>query len=303
VSAELVVAVVLNWNRREDTLACLGSLAAVSYPEFLPLVVDNGSTDGSLEAIAAAYPQVELIAAGSNLGFAEGSNLGIRRALELGAAYVLLLNNDTEVEPGFVEALVAEARRRPDAAALCSKVLFFEPPGLIWFAGARLDPRSGYNGRQRGYRERDDGRFDQVVETDRACAASMLVRREVLDEVGLLDPVLFAYSEDTDWSLRASARGYHHYVVPASRVLHKVSASSGGESAPATLYYGVRNSLIVYERYAPLGGFGTARRRLVVVAALTVQALLSRRKRDGLGAVWQGYLDLRAGRLGQRSSR
>ena len=299
----LVGVVCLSWNGRADTLACLASLEAASYPELVTVVVDNGSSDGVSEAVASAFPAVELVRSELNLGFAGGCNLGIARALELGARYVLVLNNDVEVDPGFVEPLVEEARRRPRAGALCSKVLYLDPPDLVWFAGARFDPRSGYNGRQRGYRERDDGRFDEVVETARACGAAMLVAREVLEEVGLFDAELFAYSEDTDWSLRAAAAGYRHYLVPASRVWHKVSVSSGGESSPATLYYDLRNTLEVCERYAPLGPLRSARRRAVMLAAHLAQALASSRRREGLAAVIEGYRDQRAHRLGQRRAR
>jgi GT2 family glycosyltransferase len=295
-----VAVVVLSWNRREDTLACLRSLAAVQDPELLTILVDNGSADGSEEAVRAGFPGVEVVQNGANLGFADGNNAGIRLALERGAAYVLVLNNDVEVDPGFVRALVEEAERRPEAGALCSKILFAEPSDLIWFAGATFDPRSGYNGRQRGYRERDDGRFDEVVETDRACGAAMLVPRRVLEEVGLFDGTLFCYSEDTDWSLRARAAGYRQYVVPRSRVWHKVSASSGGESSPTALYYDLRNTIVVCERHAPLGRLGTERRRLVLLAAHVVQALLSHHRRQGLAAVAQGWRDVRRHRLGPR---
>jgi len=302
-SKGLVAVLVLSWNGREDTLACLRSLERVDYPELLLLVVDNGSSDGTADAVRREFPEVELLALEANLGFAGGNNAGIRRALELGADYVLVLNNDVEVDPGFVTALLEESERRPGAGALSPKILYFDPPDLVWFAGASFDPRSGYNGRQRGYRERDDGRFDEVVETDRVCGAAMLVARPVLESVGVFDGELFAYSEDTDWSLRAHAAGYRHYVVPASKVWHKVSVSSGGESSPTTLYYGLRNTIAVSERHAPLGPVGTWRRRVVLLAAHVVQALLSGHKREGLLAVAQGWRDLRAGRLGQRSSR
>ncbi len=295
----MVVAVVLSWNRREDTLACLRSLAAAD-PAPRVIVVDNGSTDGTSEAVRREFPSVELIENPSNLGFAEGNDVGIRRALAEGADHVLVLNNDTEVDPGFLAPLLDEAARRPDAGALSPKILFAEPAGLIWFAGAEYDPRSGYNGRHRGYREQDDGRFDAVVETGRVCGAAMLVPREVLERVGAFDADLFAYSEDTDWSLRAREAGYRHYVVPASRVWHKVSAASGGESSPTALYYDLRNALVVAERHAPLGSFGTWRRRLVVLGAHLAQAARAPRRRDCLAATWQGWRDFRAGRLGPR---
>jgi hypothetical protein len=300
--AALVAVVVLNWNGREDTLACLRSLARVEAPALLPIVVDNGSSDGSAEAVAAGFPQVELIRNDANLGFAEGNNVGIERALELGATHVLVLNNDVEVDPAFAAALLEEAGRHPDAASLGSKILFSDPADVIWFAGAAYDPRSGYNGRQRGYGERDDGRFDEVVATDRACGAAMLVPRGVLERVGVFDRELFLYNEDTDWSLRARAAGLRHYVVPASKVWHRVSAGSGGEGSPTSLYYGARNSIVVAERYAPLGLLGTQRRRAVLVGALLVQALRSGRAGEGVSAVLAGFRDARAGRLGRRGA-
>jgi hypothetical protein len=178
----VVVAVVLTWNGREDTLACLASLeSAPDRPDAI-VVVDNGSSDGTAKAVRERFPGADLVRSDKNLGFAGGNNLGLARARELGADHVLVLNNDTEVEPGAVQALVEEADRRPDAGSLGSKILFAEPPDLIWFAGARFDPRAGYNGRQLGYREHDDGRFDGVHETDRACGAAMLVPRPVLDD-------------------------------------------------------------------------------------------------------------------------
>ena len=298
-----VAVVVLSWNGREDTLACLESLRTVEHTPLTAIVVDNGSTDGTSEAVRAAFPEVEIVRTEENLGFAEGNNVGMRRALELGADHVLVLNNDVEVDPGFVTPLVEEARRRPDAGALCSKILYMEPSDLIWFAGASFDPRSGYNGRQVGYRERDDGRFEDVSETDRACGAAMLVPRHVLEEVGLFDADLFFYSEDVDWSLRAHRAGYRHYVVPASKLWHKVSVTSGGENSPTTLYYGVRNTTAVCERFAPLGFVGTRKRRLVLLAAHLVQAALSSRKREGVAAVMQGWGDFHRNRFSKRPVR
>jgi GT2 family glycosyltransferase len=298
-----VAVVVLSWNGREDTLQCLESLRKVDYRPLTAIVVDNGSTDGTSEAVRASYPEVDVVRTEENLGFAEGNNVGMRRALELGADYVLVLNNDVEVDPGFVTPLVEEARRRPDAGALCSKILYMEPDDLIWFAGATFDPRSGYNGRQIGYRERDDGRFETVTETDRACGAAMLVSREVLEQAGLFDAELFFYSEDVDWSLRAHRAGYRHYVVPASKLWHKVSVTSGGENSPTTLYYGVRNTTAVCERFAPLGRVGTWRRRAVLLVAHLAQALRSSRKREGVAAVLQGWRDFRRNRFAKRPLR
>ncbi len=296
----LVGVVVLTWNGREDTLACLHSLAATTGASLRVIVVDNASDDGTADAVQAEFPDAELVRSDQNLGFAGGNNLGIARALELGVDFVLVLNNDTEVEPGAVAALVDEARRTPDAGALCAKLLYADPPDRIWFAGAEFDPRRGYNGRQRGYGDADGPAFAAVAETDRACGAAMLVPRQVLERVGVFDPALFLYSEDTDWSLRARAAGYRLLVVPAARIRHRVSVAAGGESSPTTLYYGLRNTLVVCERHAPLGRLATQRRRLVLLGAHVMQALLSGDRRSGLRAVRDGWRDARAGRLGPR---
>jgi len=296
----VVGVVVLTWNGREDTLACLASLESLPDRPAVVIVVDNASTDGTAEAVAERFPEVELVRSSENRGFAGGNNLGITRALELGADHVLILNNDAEAEPGAIEALVAAAAAHPDAGSVGAKILFAEPPDLVWFAGADYDPRRGYHGRQRGYREPDGGRWAGVQETDRACGAAMLVPRAVLERVGAFDESLFLYAEDVEWSLRAARAGFRHYVVGESVVRHHVSAAAGGESSPLTLYYGLRNSLVVAERYAPLGTLGTWRRRLVLLGAHAAQALLAPGRLAGLRAVVSGFRDGLRRRLGPR---
>jgi GT2 family glycosyltransferase len=129
----------------------------------------------------------------------------------------------------------------------------------------------------------------------------MLFTAKAYERLGLFDEDLFAYAEDTDWSLRARHHGLHALVVPASVVHHAVSGSSGGESSPTSLYYALRNSLVVAERWLPLGPVGTWLRRLEAVAAHAAQALRSGRRREGLRAVLQGWRDFRRGRLGPRA--
>ena len=295
-----VAVVVLSWNGREDTERCLRSLSRVDYGPLTRIVVDNGSADGSVELVRSEFPEVVLIENGANLGFAGGMNAGIRRALKLDADAVVLLNNDTEVDPAFVEALLAAAQERPDAGALSAKIYFLDRPDRIWYAGARFDPRRGHNGRHDGYGEQDSARFAQLAETERACGAAMLMTREAIDRVGLLDEDLFAYVEDAEWSLRARQAGYRVLVVPESKVWHGVSYATGGEGSPRALYYSVRNLLVVCERYAPLSWPGRWCRRATIVGSHTVQALLlPGRRAQGLRAVAQGWRDFRRGRLGE----
>jgi hypothetical protein len=279
-----VAAVVLSWNGREDTLACLRSLEGEHADV---IVVDNASDDGTAEAITGA----EVIRNERNLGYAGGMNVGIRRALERGADAVLLLNNDVEIEPGAIDALVAAAA---GTGAVCPVVVLADDPARIWYAGARFDPRRGYNGPML------TDALESVTETERICGAAVLMPREALEEVGTFNEQLFAYAEDADWSLRARERGLRLLVVPESRVRHKVSASTGGEGSPDALYYSIRNLLTVCERHAPLGVVGTWRRRLVAIGAFLAQALAGGQRREGVKAIREGWRDFRRARYGPR---
>ena len=301
-AAPSVAAVVLSWNGRERTLACLRSLAEVTYRPFSIVVVDNGSGDGSADAVAAEHPDVQLVRLTENLGFAGGMNAGSRAAFAAGAEAVVLLNNDMEVEQDFVGPLVEGLAADPAAACACAQILFTGEPPRIWYAGASFSSRHGYSGRHVGYGRPPLPATVAPYPTGRACGGAMMFTAEAAERVGLFDEELFAYAEDTDWSLRARRAGLHPIVVPASIVHHAVSASSGGESSPGTIYYALRNTLVVAERWAPRGSVGTRVRRLEALAASAAQALASQRRAEGLRAVRDAWRDVRRGRLGPRET-
>lgn len=283
-----IVAVVLSWNGREDTLAALESLRGIET-----VVVDNGSTDGSGDAVAERFPEVELIRVGVNLGFAGGNNVGVRRALDRGANWVLLLNNDAMVEPGLVDALAAAAAARPDAGVLACKVLYADSDRL-WYAGADFDPYLGRS-RHRGF-----GRPDApgaVEETERATGAAMAVSRAAIEAAGLLDEELFLYAEDLEWSLRIRNAGFAVVYVPDARVRHRVSSAAGGAGSPITSYYETRNMLAVVERYRPLPSGVSGLRRALVVSP---RAVLAARRPASAWAVLRGWRDYKRGRMGRR---
>jgi hypothetical protein len=292
-----IIAVVLSWNGREDTLRCLDSLRDVET-----ICVDNGSEDGSPEAVADRFPNVELIENRENLGFAGGNNVGIRRALERGADWVWLVNNDAVAEPEALEALAEAARERPDAGVLACKVFFAEPRNVLWYAGGDFHLLLGYSGRQDGYGQRDDGRFERIRDVGRATGAAMAVSREAIERVGLLDEDLFAYVEDVDWCLRIRAAGFGVVVVPAARLWHRVSASTGGRVSTTNLYYDTRNTLAVCERHRPLPPPFRGLRRGLVVSAHLVQAARQSNRRPATAAVLEGWRDFKRGRLGPRKS-
>ncbi|HWB21448.1 MAG TPA: glycosyltransferase family 2 protein [Gaiellaceae bacterium] len=290
-----LVAVVLNWNGGEDTSAALASLDGIET-----ICVDNGSTDGSPDEIARQFPAIELIRNDSNLGFAGGNNVGVRRALERGADWVLLMNNDAVAGDGLIAALERAAAARPDAGVLACKVLF-EDGATVMYAGASFRPLLGYSGRRVGYGGPDS--FHELHDVDRADGAAMAISRAALERAGLLDDELFLYVEDVELSLRVRAMGFAVVFVPDAVVRHKGSASTGGSSSTTNMYYSTRNTIVVVERHRPLPPGLRALRRGVVVTTHLAQAATHPARGAAARAVIEGWRDARAGRLRQRSSR
>lgn len=293
-------AVVLNWNGRDETLACLASLAQVSYPKLRVLCVDNGSQDGSQQAIRERFPNVELLETGSNLGYSAGNNLGLRHALAQGAERLVLVNNDVTVASDVIEGFERAWRQQPQAGILAGKLYFAEQPRMIWFAGQRVNQVLGYSGRPRGYRRSDGPRYACIRATGRAAGALMAISRGAIEAVGLLDEQLFVYVEDVDWSLRVRDAGFEVVFAPDARAWHRVSAATGGESSPQSLYYGTRNTIVVLERHRPVGRLATRLRRAAIVGAFVTHALAREDRGEALAAVRAGLADARAGRLGRR---
>ncbi|MGZ4389060.1 MAG: glycosyltransferase family 2 protein [Gaiellaceae bacterium] len=288
-----LVAIVLNWNGGEDTPRALDSLRGVEA-----ICVDNGSTDGSDLEVERRFPELELIRTGANLGFAGGNNIGIRRALERGADWVLLLNQDAVAGAGLGDALGRAAAARPDAGLLACTI--YVEGDVLQYAGASFNALLGYSGRgSYGRRERPG---DGLRDVGRADGAAMAVSRAAVERAGLLDEELFAYVEDVEWSLRIRAAGLAVVLVPDAKVWHRGSGSTGGGASTTNLYYDTRNTLVVCERHRPLPPGLRALRRGVVVGAHLAQAAGHPARRQAAGAVIAGWRDFRAGRLGARGT-
>jgi GT2 family glycosyltransferase len=224
-----IAVIVLTWNGRDLTLDCLRSLASITTPGVRTLVVDNASTDGTVEAIFARHgDRVTILRNAANLGFAAGNNAGIHRALEDGAAYILLLNNDTLVAPDFLAELLRPMQGDPTVGITAPKIFYAEPRNQIWFAGGEISLWRG-TARHIGIRETDRGQHDRPREIDYATGCALFARREVFERVGDLDPAYRAYFEDADFCLRARAAGFRIRYVPTAKVWHRISASTGGQ--------------------------------------------------------------------------
>jgi len=294
-----VTLVVLSWNGWRDTAACVESCLRVDHPGLRILVVDNGSTDGSERILRERFPDVELLQTGENLGYAGGNNAGIRRALDEGSDLVVLLNNDTEVDPGFVSALVEAARLHPEAGMLCSKIFLFDRPDVLWYAGASFHPLVGWS-RHRGHGQRDRGQYDRVEETDRPTGCALMVTRACCEKVGLLRDEYFCYAEDLEWGLRARDAGFSILYVPGSRVWHKVSRSTGGGKSVAAIRYHTRNLLACLDERRPIPFPLRSLRWSAVIAAATMGLVTQGIPPvAGLRAIARGVLDWRGGRFGR----
>ena len=291
----LTYIILLTWNRWEDTDACLQSLLPVVNEHIRVLVVDNGSTDGTPEKIRRKFPQFEVHENGNNLGFPAGNNVGIRCALAAGADYVILLNNDTVVDRGFAEELVAAARRNPSAGMINSLIFFHDRPSVIWFAGGGISTWTGRS-RHAGYLQSDKGQFAGDVPIGRPCACSLLVTRRFLETVGLMREGLFLYGEEIDWMLRARRLGFRCILATRSKVWHKVSSSTKASPHPVSLYYSTRNMLTVLRDEATKGrALDRIRDIIVLMVFLGAVFRLDVVWTGGVRNVLRGYHDYRKG--------
>ena len=231
-----VAIVILNWNGRDDTLRCLDSLKAHTS-EATIVVVDNGSTDDSVSAIHEAHPELEVIEAGDNLGYAGGNNLGIVWALDRGFEIVGVLNNDTVVEPGWLEPLIAEITRDP-ANAVTAPIIRYLDGEDIWFAGSRFDEHRGF------YVHATVTIAPQAtLETPALTGCALFAHRNLWERVGLFDESFFLIFEDADWSQRVADAGGRQLVVAGSNIRHAVSASFVASASGVGTYYFARNGL------------------------------------------------------------
>ena len=243
--------IVLNWNGLADTRALIPTLERCRVPQDWKLhvmVVDNGSADGSVEALRREFPSVELLALGENRRFAGGNNAGLKLALDRGDDAIALLNNDTEADPGLFEHLLLALEQDPRAVATAPLIYFGAPSQHIWYAGARCNTALGLTA-HRGLRTLDRGQFRSVEETGYLTGCCLLASGETWRKVGLLDESYFIYGEDADWSLRARAAGVALLFVPTARLWHKVSASAGA-SSPFKIYQRLRANLTLFSRHA-----------------------------------------------------
>jgi len=241
-----VYVIVLNWNGSSDTIECIETLLRQKDVSLRCIVVDNGSQDDSVERIRARYPELDLIQTQKNLGYSGGMNTGIRYALERGARYILLLNNDTLADENMVCQLLKQIQDGADIAA--PAIFYAEAPERLWSIGGKIDPL---------FLELLTPHGGSIpippgpIERDFVTGCAMLVQRSVFEQVGVFDEVFYpGYYEDLDFCLRVRRQGLTIQMTPQARLLHKISQSSGGKSSPKVAYLMGRNSGLYFRKHA-----------------------------------------------------
>lgn len=292
----LVYIILLNYNGYKYTVECIESLEKVTYNNYKVVIVDNNSTDGSQELIRKNLPEYTFIETGKNLGFAGGNNIGIEYALTNGAEYVLLLNNDTIVEPDFINCLVETAEKNTEVGVVGGKIYYYDDKKL-WYAGARINSFTGKT-QHIGDREDDIGQYDRICETGYITGCLMLISRKVIEEVGLMDDKYFLYYEETDWNVRIKKAGYKIIYNPNSKIYHKVSATTKGINNVMKYYYD-RNVYYFIRKNFNLSNriFMYAYMRCKLALKL-VKAMLKRDKKK-VSMILRTYKDISSGTMGE----
>ena len=294
-----VLIIVLCYNGVELTLDCLESLRRLEYESVDILIVDNASRDDTPAVVRAHFPEVRVIETRANLGFAAGNNVGLRYALEQGYDYALLLNNDTEVAPDFLDQLVQVAEADPAIGAIGPTIYYHACPDMIWSAGGVIDWRHG-NSAMRGIGQRDRGQYRTAVDVDFVSGCALLCKRAALERAGLLDERFFMYYEETEWCVRAARLGFRIVHLPTAQIWHKIPLDARADQ-PYVAYYMTRNRLLFLQatRAAALAWV-----HAIVFQDLRTWASLSLRRkwrskrlhRDAMVRAWGDFLRQHFGR-------
>jgi GT2 family glycosyltransferase len=298
--------VIVHLNAYHDTSACLRSLQNISYPNVKVIVVDNGSVDASGARLRMEFPEMIHLRSNENLGFSGGNNLGIRYALEHGCEHILLLNSDTVITKSFLEPLVERLLSDPKIGAVGGKIYYYPPAfgghdKIIWYAGSFQKWHTGFH--HYGESEKDRGQYDTAAQTEYVCGCLMLMRGDVIWEIGGLSNEYFVYWEESDWCLRARELGYSCWYEPRSVIYHNFKSAVKGEETALYSYMQTRNSFIFAKHH--FHGFLLLRHLFFYPIYLFYRWLSMERKRNTAGAkaLVRGIIDYFKGYRGNAKLR
>ncbi len=292
-----VAILILNWNDLRNTVETLTSVRNLEYPNFEVWVVDNGSTDGSREAVASQFPEVRVILSPKNLGVAGGRNVGLEAILGRDHAdYVLILDNDVAVEPRLLDKLVAAAEAQPDLGIVGPIIYYYSDPRRIWSAGASIVFREVTAKSSAKNCLEKKGRAEKVERVECITGCCMLVKRRVFETIGRFNPQYFLVGNETEFCYRAAKQGFASAIVTHAKLWHKVSVSTGGGYTPARAYFTGRSTILFLKEHGRPWNWVTT----LAFAALSLPVAYLRERRGGnqqaVVKKLRGYLDGLLGR-------
>ncbi len=241
--------IIINWNNYNDSKECLRSLAELTYKNIEIIVVDNNSTDGSVQKLLNEQVGYTVIRNSENLGFAAGNNVGIRKAIANNTDYVLILNNDTIVKNDCLEPMVSFLEKNIKVGIVGGKIYFHSNPEVIWTIGGDVKLMRG-GSVYYGNNEKDIGQYNEIKELTHISGCMSLIRKEVLKDVGLLSEQYFFRGEEWDFCYRVKKAGYKLYYIPEAIIWHKVSQTVDRFS-PFDIYTAYRAKLIFINNFMP----------------------------------------------------
>lgn len=287
-AAPLVSIITVNWNNTEVTCDLLRSIKENNtYQNIEVIVVDNASSVDPTNAFLKEYPAVNVLRTRENLGFSGGNNVGIRAAK---GEFLFLINNDTEFTAGLIEPLLEIFDQYPKAAVACPKFHYYYAKGTIEYAGyQRVNIVTGRNS-MIGCREKDEGQYNQIRETNYAHGGGMMVSRKAIDTVGSMPEHFFLYYEEFDWCEQMRRKGFKIYYQPNALIYHKESMTTG-KMSPLKTYYLTRNRILFMRRNVPLPGFSIF---MLYFIFFTIPkntfSFIAKRQTSHLRSFWKGVL-------------
>jgi len=243
-----VFIIIVNWNGYKDTLDCLKSLHEITYKNYTIIIIDNGSTDNSINILRSTYPDIKILENSKNLGYTGGVNTGIKYAMQQNADYVLLLNNDTVVRSNFLQPLIDYVLKENNVGIVGSRINYFNNKDLTQSLGGSFSYYSSYPLKLLSHKQLSTYK-DKPSDVDWVSGCSMLIRNSLLQKLIGLDDDYFLYVEDADICMRAGKLEYKVVIVPDSIVWHKTKSSTGGEDSVVYDYYNSRNLLLFANKH------------------------------------------------------
>jgi GT2 family glycosyltransferase len=291
-----IINIILNFNRRDDTLACLASLKKSTYTNYENIVLDVRSSDGSKEAISSAFPEVQIIDIVENRGYAGNNNVGIEAALDRGADWIFVLNEDTLLAPDCLAHLVEVGESDPAIGIVGPMVYHYDEPNTIQSAGGLLGPY--WTSIHLAKDEPDNGQFSTPHDVDWISGCGIMLRRAVIEQVGMLDERFFYYWEETEWCIRTGKAGWRIVHVPQAKLWHK-GVQRDYRPGPNVTYFSTRNHLFMMKKHhAPIAVWIFTWLQISrTLVSWTIKPKW-RSKREHRNAMWRGMIDFFHQRLG-----